>query len=229
MTALARLLAAGASVALLGGCAKLFPPSEPSPTETRLEQGVEALDRGDLEAAEAAFREVASSCEAGQDGRDALLLLSTLALEPRNPSADPDRAARLAAAYLRLPDASDVDVSLAKTLYLLALDRGASALASDSASPQEDALVGGVAGRFSNCGGGGVVERIRVLPTHPGPRAVDRLEQATSERDSLQLRADSLSRTLQAARVRIRELEAELERIRKLLKGGSGRPDPGAP
>lgn len=229
MTTPVRLLAVGAGVAILGGCARLFPPPKPSPLELRLDQGVDALDRGNFESAEVTFREVASSCRAGESGRRALLLLSTLALDDRNPWQDPDRAARLAAAYLRLPEVSAVEVSLARTLYVLALDRGAGALSPDSLGLDHDPATAGLARRFSNCDGGGVVERIRVLPTHPGPRTVDRLEIARAERDSLRLRADSLARSLRASRARITELEAELERIRKLLKGGGELPDARSP
>jgi hypothetical protein len=190
------------------------------------------MERGSFREARARFGEVASRCESGDRGRSALLLLSTVALDVRNPWADPDRAAHLAAAYLKLPDAPPAELSVARTLYLLALDRGAAPVGSDPDPTVEDGSGGegdpaarSPASRFSNCSGGGVVERIRPLPTHPGTRTSDRLNAVAAQRDSLRLRADSLAAVLEATRAELQKLEAELERIRELLKGGGGDPD----
>ena len=157
------------------------------------------------------LRELAAMCEAGAAGRRAVLLLATAALDPRNPDADADRAARLAAVFLGLPRARGDERALAETLYLLALDRGAvvdtpaDTLNADSSSAMSTAEGPGeplrVAARFHDCSADvGRATAPDALPTLPG----EPLAGAATERDSLQ--------------ARVRELEAELERIRTLLQ-----------
>ena len=65
--------------------------------------GVLRMTDGEFSDADRAFRESASRCESGWEGRRALLFLSLLSLDPRNPHADPDSAAIMAARVLSLP------------------------------------------------------------------------------------------------------------------------------
>ena len=100
---------------------------------------------GDFAGAEQAFRDAASRCESGSDGRRALLFLSFLALDPRNPTAHPDSAALMAARFLNLPGNTREETLEAEALYITALDYGADPeLRIDPANP-------GFAVRFGDC------------------------------------------------------------------------------
>jgi hypothetical protein len=159
------------------------------------------LEDGDFRAATLSLREQAARCENGRPGREALLVRAMLELDLRNPAGSPDTAARLAAHYLQLPDATSAGVSAAESLYLLALDRGASAV-------QEPWRFPGVASRFSRCGAPPPEARLlRELPEHPGTPTLRELNEVHRELYWSQQQADSL--------------KAELARIRKLL-GQSG-------
>ena len=213
------LLVALACLVSAGGCGLLPGQAGPAPAELRLREGLLALERGRFDGAEAALGELASRCESGARGRTAVLLLAASALDPRNPSADPGRAAALTAFYLGLPGSPDEDVAVARSLYLAALERGA--------EPLDEAVsraVPGVASRFERCDGGGVVEYRRLLPAPPGATLSDRLRAAEARGDSLASRLRGVAGERDSLRGRVGELEAELDRIRKLLQGGGGRP-----
>lgn len=154
------------------------------------------LAAGDFKAATLELQRRAARCESGERGREAVLLWATLELDLRNPHGSPQTAARLAARYLQLLDAEPAGISTAESLYLLALDRGARPVG-------EPWDFGQVAPRFSECGeappGPGFV---RSLPEHPGTPSWRQLRWSRAQADSL---------------------EAELERIRKLLQQGTGR------
>ncbi|MDT8368836.1 MAG: hypothetical protein RQ745_06485 [Longimicrobiales bacterium] len=209
VTRLVSLVAAGF---LTAGCAGLF-PSGPSPVESRFQAGTRALESGEWEQAREALAEVASRCESGERGRGAILLLSTLELDARNPDADPARAASFAVRYLMLPDAPNEGHAIARTLYVLAIDQGAPA--------DLDAELG-TAPRFSDCEQPVDSVDRSALPVHPGTPAALVLDSLRAERDAHQSRAAALADTLQTVRSRVVELEAEIERIRDLLKAGGG-------
>ena len=153
------------------------------------------LAHGDFQAAVAALRDRAASCQNGERGRQAVLLWTALELDPRNTRGSPRTAAGLAARYLQLPDARPAGVSTAEALYLLALDRGA--------SPVEDPWsFRQVAPRFSHCDEPSPEPRVlRQLPEHPGTPSWRALRRSRAQADSL---------------------ESELERIRRLLQDGDG-------
>ena len=175
------------------------------------------LEAGRYEAASVALREVASRCESGDRGRHALLLLAALDLDPRNEAAEPDSAALMAARYLSLPDLPVEEKPLGRTLYVLALDRGGDPGLRPSPTPDP----AGLAARFANCDEP-APERVVSLPVLPdGPQESSLLELA-DERDSAVGRAAALSAENEALRARVAELEAELERIRRILQA---RPD----
>lgn len=199
------LLCSGLLCLLAWGCAGAGGP-RPGPDEVGddLSRAIRALAAGDYGDAAARLRRVAGRCESGADGRRAAFLLATSALDPRNPDASPDHGAALAAHFLGLPGGEPRERVAAETLYLLALDQGAQPVGSaeDSAGAGADR---GVAARFDRCGDEadpvGAVDR--PLPALPDTARLYRLR---AERDSL--------------RVRVRELEAEVERIRALLREG---------
>lgn len=168
-----------------------------------LSSGIAAVEAGDFAQATTRLQWLAARCETGDYGRRAVLLLAALGIDPRNPDASSDEAARLAARYLGLPRIGPDDRVLAETLYLLALDRGAGI----PAPPEEAEIRGteavrGVAVRFHGCGRQLPADEV-ALPELPGPTTTNRVSRLRAERDSLQDRLTSL--------------EAELERIRELL------------
>lgn len=181
-------------------------PTTPAAVNDSFAGGIAALAAGEYETASARLRPMAAACEAAEDGRRAALLLAGAALDPRNETASPDEAARLAAHVLRHPDVDPDQRVRAETLYLLALDRGA--------TPEDGRPDADTAGSralpvpgFGNCGAdrtgaGGS----RALPELPGPATTVELSRLRAARDSLT--------------TRVMELEGELKRIRRLLREG---------
>lgn len=153
------------------------------------------LAGGDFETATAVLKARAARCENGERGREAVLQWTAIELDLRNSRGSPTTAANLAARYLQLPDADPAGVSAAESLYLLALDRGA--------TPVKDPWAFGlVAPRFSRCSDPSPEHRLmRELPQHPGTPSWRALRWSRAQTDSL---------------------ETELERIRKLLQQGGG-------
>ncbi|MCK5651804.1 MAG: hypothetical protein KAJ42_10520, partial [Gemmatimonadetes bacterium] len=117
---------------------------EPAPPSV-FDAGLALMADGDFAGAEMDFRDAATRCESGSDGRRALLFLSFLALDPRNPTAHPDSAALMAARFLNLPGKNREETLEAEALYITALDHGADPeLRIDPADP-------GFAVRFGAC------------------------------------------------------------------------------
>lgn len=178
-------------------------PPAPSPYQT----GVLRFAEGNFQAAERAFRESAAYCSSGREGRRAILFLSLLELDPRNPDADPDSAALMAASFLFVPNAPTDEVLEAEGLYLTALDRGA------DPDLRPDPATSGLAVRFDRCGESYPLTEVRALPVLERP-AAEVTRSLYEEQRSLRARNEALQRTVE-------ELQAELERIRGLLR----RPD----
>jgi len=222
-------------------CASL-PHEEVSPPvfipepQQRYSSAVAALNRTDFADARPDLEWLVSRCEAGRRGRTALLLFASAELDARNPRRSPAEAARLAGAYLRLPWADPEELPLARTLYLMAVDLEPPAEAAASvAGPVPDTVTLDslatdssavravpLAERFEHCDGSGTPKRFGSVPAYPGATTAERLVRLRSELDA---RADSLehARTEIAEREKkIADLQAEIDRIRKLLKGGGG-------
>lgn len=188
------------------GCSWMGKGLDPPPYSP-YQEGVLALAEGDFDAADRAFRESASVCESGREGRRALLFLSLLALDPRNPDASPDSASLMAVRFLQLPYTARDENLEAEGLYVAALDRGADPeLRPD---PGNSAL----ALRFERCGELFPPMEARPLPELERPTA-GVIQGLDAERRALQAENATLQQT-------VRELQAELERIRGLLR----RPD----
>jgi len=200
-------------VGTVGGCAAptVQPEPEPPPVvEEPLDGATAALERTDFESAEMLLRPFVETCDAEsvRTRHRATLLLAAAELDVANPSGSPDAAATLAGLLIRDPDIPDDEAALARALYRLALDHGAAA----ENRPEE----------YEECPSAGMASVV-LLDRGPPSTTHDRLQ---ALRDSLAIRADTI-RALQAgisrSDARVRELEAELERIRQLLKG---RPPP---
>ena len=221
-----------ALVALAGaGCAALGPgagaPPEPVAREQR---AVAALDRDDFESALGDLVWLASRCEAGEHRLRALLLLAAAELDPMNPAASAHVAAGAAATYILSADAPHEGLPLARALYRLAADRSGL----DPASP----VGGGESAWFAHawpvwlawlawpaCPGAGAAGPIRSLPGLPPTSTAERvsaLEASLASRsDSLAAataRLESLTSRATALSERAADLEAELARIRSILR-----------
>jgi hypothetical protein len=196
----------------------VLPVEEDPPTD--YERALELLQRQDVIAAELLLRQIASSCESGEDGKRALLFMSFMWLD-QHPRARPDSAALLAARFLSLPDTDLLERSLARSIYLVALEMGAD----PTLRPARIEAPSALAPRFSNCDEPvpPVMVPLPELDREPLAVTVKRLE---AERDSLARRVASLEQSAGAQQNRVQELEtelkaaqAEIERIRRLLGG----------
>jgi len=215
------LSAPGGTIALFlllaAGCSYLEPVPEPVAPSV-FEVGLGRLADGDFAAAELVFRQVASRCESGSDGRRALLFLSFLALDPRNPAAHPDSAVLMAARFLNLPGNTREETLEAEALYVTALDYGADPeLRIDPVNP-------GFAVRFGDCNQPFPPREDRPLPVLDSSTS-GRLRLLDEELDSLTRQNQQLRYTVRQLRLssdsvqaQVDTLQAELERIRQLLR-----------
>lgn len=233
------------SFVLLGaGCGGFFGSGGgEADAEVRFRTAAAAVESGRFEPGARALREVASRCESGGWGAEAVLLLAAVEIDPRNPRPSPGAGARLAARYLQIPGTVPSSRAAAETLYLLALDLGAAAIddpfapvpvesgrAGESADAAADGSGGGVwrvAERFGGCGEGGRRSLDAPLPEHPGMPLWRAVESAYRERDSLAARSLAGADEAERLRLRVDSLEAELERIRSLLQRVPEGPPPG--
>jgi hypothetical protein len=224
----------------------IFPvqPADPAPSndqaQARFSKAVRALDRAEFGAARPDLEWLVSHCDAGWAGRSALLLLASADLDLANADRSPAEAARLARTYLLLPDDSrgqeaDGELPLARSLYLLALDvndgHGAvagsrSSVATSGPGDARHRASGPapmpIAERFNHCDEPGTPKPAATLPAPSWPTAATRL---VGLHAALAEATDSLTRArrrLADQAEKITALEAEIERIRKLLNAGGG-------
>lgn len=101
---------------------------------SRLHTAAVALGSERFDEAYRDLRFLAERCESGEAGSEAVLLLASQELNPRNPDRSPQAAAQLAARYLQISSASPTSLRVAESLYLLALDLGANPVESPFAS-----------------------------------------------------------------------------------------------
>lgn len=234
----------------LAASACVAPAAEPAaPAGDPLGAAVEALDRDEFVAASRALERRIASCEPGdaEVRQRAALLLATAELDLANRDGSPDRAARLASWLILDPETAPERAALARTIYRLALDRGASPPTEEPAEepaehepaepdPTEydeehppcamagwDAVAAGE--EVPNGAKDPDVEHApaRTLPDPPTPTTNERLAELERQLAAAQDSAQALRDAARRSAARAAELEAELERIRTLLKG---RPPP---
>lgn len=206
----ARRISAAALLAMLSGCAS----SGASRTAGAgwLDAGALALRRGEFDRAGEALAEVRRTCGEARLGRQALLLIAALEMDPRNPSGDPDRAAALAGHWLTRPETFPWTRPVAETLYMQALRAGGGPYAEPAAAPAgvrellEMVRTADGAGKTCDAlewkvlSGGGLPE-------------LDRRRPGGSAGGTGRLRDDNAR-----LREKVARLEAELERIRETLR-----------
>jgi hypothetical protein len=194
----------------LSACALGTPRPDHSDPEYRARRAFDALHLDAFPVARNDLQWLAARCEAGARGRRALLLLAAAELDPENRHGSPHRAARAAASYLLLPDADGEHVPLARALYRLAIDGGATPADAQALAGEDGPLF---AGRFDTCDADGPVDSTLSLPTTPIETSAARMQALEASVLALRTESDSL-------RVRAEQLETELERISELLREG---------
>ncbi|MGH7559231.1 MAG: hypothetical protein ACREMD_15905 [Gemmatimonadota bacterium] len=190
-------------VLILSACASSGGRSDPG---AGLDAGAFALRQAEFGAARERLVSVRHICGEARLGRQALLLLSAMELDPRNPAGDPGRAAAYAAHYLARPETFPWTRPVAEQLYLQALRLGG-----EPVSQPDDPLLEEIASRESvpeacERSDWGVVGGGDPPALGSGTR---------SSRPGSGSRPGDEDHRL---RNRITELEAELERIRATLQ-----------
>jgi len=163
-------------------------------------RGLRLLGEGRFAAADSTLREVVARCARRDEAERAVLALASLHLDARNPAAQPDSAALMAARYLTAADVPPLGRRLAEGMWIQALDRGA-----DPGVRPGDESRGA-----PPCPASRTVDA-PALPTLESRRYSDLLQEASS-------RLDSLAAVHREALREVAELEAELARIRRLLQ-----------
>ena len=202
---------------LVSGCAFASAVPEAQDPRYRAGQAVIALEQDAFAEARHELYWLAARCEAGDLGRDALLLLAAAELDPANPYGSPEAAARAAASYLLLPDADFERLPLARSLYRVAVDLGGSP---GRTGREAFADLPPLAGRFDTCESGVETAPSSALPTMA---EVTTAAQMRALEEDVALRADSIAALedrIASSRSRIVELEREIERIMALLRQG---------
>lgn len=182
---------------IVTGCAVAGRGGTPDPQQ-RLELGLAALAEQDLLTAQEHLEWVYRNHPSEPVGMHALLALTAAELDPRNPTRSLWEGADLAGQLLHSPHAPEWTKPVGHTLYLMALELGAKEERMAQAQAALDAA----------------------LPTLPGGVTLpQQLKAVVEERDLLQGTVDSLQQQMASARKKLEEKEAELERIRKTIKG----------
>lgn len=187
-------------VLLVPACATADRQGDPG---VGLDAGALALRQARFAAARERLAAVRQICGDARLGRQALLLLSALELDPRNREGAPDLAAAFAARYLAHPETFPWTRPVAEQIYLQALRQGARP-ASAAADPL---LEGGASPGPEACEQSDWALVAGAEPPALGKTAArGRPAQGTEGDESAGLRG------------RITELEAEIARIRATLE-----------
>lgn len=235
-------LALLALLPVLWGCSTLQEGPPPEPLRDPLSLALVEMEGERFRTAELHLRQAASACPGTTSTVDALLLLSVLHLDPRFPGRDPETAARYAARVIWRDRVPAPDVEVARGLYLAAVELGAPPLAGDERPPAVTPRLAGSPdvpnGQASPPPTGlpvppclevdGVRRTAEALPRHPGPVLARSIGLARAALDSIEAAepgpdepvAPEQGTEEERLRARVEQLEAELSRIRRLLRGG---------
>lgn len=196
-------LAAGILALALSACATVGSVFD-SGAENRYDAGMRALAAGDYVTANRELGFVAERYGSEPIGRQALLVVSALEMDPRNPNRRLALGSELSAAYLRLKGVPEWTGPLAQTLYLLSLELGAAEERAAQAEADKAAAE----------------QRADILPKLPEKQSTvpARMNRVEAERDKLAKRVEALEAQVADRDKKIAEKDKELERIRKTLK-----------
>jgi len=177
-----------------------------SSAEERFTAGMVALRRGDFAQANTDLTWVAEHHPDKEIGRQALLAVAALEVDPRNPRRRLSMGRELAASYLKLEDRERWTEPVAQSLYLLAEELGAAE--ERVAAAEADRLA---AERRAN------MDNLPKLPEHI-QTAPAKLHAAQDERDKLAKKVEQLEEQIAERDKQLAEKDKELERIRKTIR-----------
>lgn len=219
---IARVVAIAAIAAIAQGCARAAPAGGAdgggiAPTQ--------ALDAGDFGAARALLQ-ARAECTGSTEGQEALLLLTSLELDPRNPSRSPTAALAHARLLLRLPAVPPERRALARAFYAIGLEMSgdpAAAVSRSSVSGPVNASATPDAGVSARVHGKcPTVATDRLLPFEPLSLPVQTVHNRVR---SVELQRADIARRLRVSEEARRALEkqladvtTELNRIREILR-----------
>ncbi|MGH7459808.1 MAG: hypothetical protein ACREMA_02115 [Longimicrobiales bacterium] len=192
---------------MLAACASVTTYFD-SRKEERFAAGLAALHRGDYVTANEEMGWVVEHYGSEDVGRQALLAVAAIEMDPRNPQRRLTLGSELAGAYLRQPQAEWLQ-PVAQTLYLLSIEMGAA----EERVAQVEAEKQQVERRIEE------VERsLPQLPESvmPFPARVRAMKEA---HDRLARKVEALETQLAERDKKLADTEKELERIKKTLKG----------
>jgi hypothetical protein len=205
-----RMWMALVALAAAAGCAGLR-AGEPVDPAADLEVGLEALEQGDYTGAYEVLYPLYRRHWDLPLGQRALLALTAAELDPRNENRRLWSSADLASHYLQIPESPDWTVPVARTLYLVALELGATEERIAQAEAERDrAQADAAAQRRAGA---------RPLPSLPGPSVPARMRELEGEREELRRQLEELQQQLAQRERQLRESEQELERIRRTIRG----------
>ena len=165
---------------------------------TAFRDGLSALDGARTEEAFSQLERVRRVCGTSPLGQQAALVEAAAALGARDDDRDPQRAAVLAAAFLRQRRPPAWGVPIAESLYLMAQELGATV-------PSEEATAAVFAGRSDD-------------PERPPADCGARWDPARTAAAVPSLEGTGITAELERLRGRMAELEEEVKRLRALLK-----------
>lgn len=215
---IARVVATAAIAAIAQGCAHAAAAGGGALAPTQ------ALDAGDFVGARILLQ-ARAECTGSTQGREALLLLTSLELDPRNPSRSPAAALAHAGLYLRLPGEPPERRALARAFYAIGLEMSGDAAAAVSRSSVSGRMnasatpATGVSARVR--GKCPTVASDRLLPFEPLSLPV---QTAHTRARSLELQRADIARRLRvseearrAIEKQLADLAAELDRILEIV------------
>ena len=185
---------------VLTSCAALGGVGEPD-AQTELDRGLTALRAREYDDARRILEPLYQSSWQQPAGQNALMALSAMELDPRNPDRRLWAGADMAGRLLSIPEAAPEHIPVAETLYLLAVELGAVEERIARADSMQQAAE----------------DRSR-RPTSSVLSVPARMARLQSEREGLNRRIDQLQATLKTRDKELADAKQELERIKKTLK-----------
>lgn len=223
------LPAAAAAALLLAACGGKATMREAG-VPMRLDVAARAIHDGEFEAAEEALIRVRETCGDEPLGHQALILLGAMTLDPRNPVRNPDLAATVLARAMRLPEAFPWTRPLSESLYLLALELGASvpdpwamadALPDSSVTARVLPALHLDEESAARCQPGERNTTQAVVPGLPdliAPNVPERLQEVADESATLRRQLAAARRELATRRQELAAQRKELDRVRATVR-----------
>jgi hypothetical protein len=206
------------AVTVSGGCAQIPGLGRPDPA-SEFEVGIEALDRGDYATGFDVLYPIYRRHWDQAIGQRALMALMAAEIDPRNDNRRLWSTADMAATYLQIPEVPSWTMPVARAIYLLSIELGATEerVARAEAERDQAQARAATAERQRTAQAGASPER--GLPEFTGQTVPARLRAVEGERDELRRRVQQLEQRLAERERQLRENEQELERIRRTIRG----------